>query len=241
MIASHMPPHQGPGAQPKHVPWLGIEPVTLWFTGWLSIHWATPARAHCGIPLNCIFSQYFFLYCIFPMQVLICFIYFLRFSISTFPSFNALNYYYKLLTLFFKLFCREHCISYLFWCYHKSSGLKQHILVISQFQWVRCLSTASSVPLLPGLPGCSQAVSQGYYFIRCLTGGGSAFQLNKVACKTSFLAGRLTEDLIFLLTIAPSPPCFVSLSIWHGAHKMVSCFFKASKRESLKEMGYNLM
>ena len=30
--------------QPRHVPWLGIEPATLWFTGQLSIHWATPAR-----------------------------------------------------------------------------------------------------------------------------------------------------------------------------------------------------
>ena len=38
-------PHQGPGPQPRQVPWLGIEPVTLWFTGWRSIHWATPARA----------------------------------------------------------------------------------------------------------------------------------------------------------------------------------------------------
>ena len=35
----------GPGPQPRHVPWVGIEPVTLWFTEWQSIHWATPARA----------------------------------------------------------------------------------------------------------------------------------------------------------------------------------------------------
>ena len=35
----------GPGPQPRHVPWLGIEPATLWFTGRHSIHWATPARA----------------------------------------------------------------------------------------------------------------------------------------------------------------------------------------------------
>ena len=26
-------PHWGPGLQPRHVPWLEIEPVTLWFTG----------------------------------------------------------------------------------------------------------------------------------------------------------------------------------------------------------------
>ena len=38
-------PYWRPGLQPRHVPWLGIEPATLWFTGWLSIHWATPARA----------------------------------------------------------------------------------------------------------------------------------------------------------------------------------------------------
>ena len=39
-------PYWGPGPQPSHVPWLGIELVTLWFTGWHWIHWATPARAH---------------------------------------------------------------------------------------------------------------------------------------------------------------------------------------------------
>ena len=35
-------PNWGPGPQPRHVPCLGIELATLWFTGW---HWATPARA----------------------------------------------------------------------------------------------------------------------------------------------------------------------------------------------------
>ena len=29
-------PHWGPGLQPRCVPWLGIELVTLWFTGWHS-------------------------------------------------------------------------------------------------------------------------------------------------------------------------------------------------------------
>ena len=38
-------PYWGPGPQPRHAPWLGIKPPTLWFTGWCSIHWATPARA----------------------------------------------------------------------------------------------------------------------------------------------------------------------------------------------------
>ena len=40
---SHGPPW-GPGPQPRHAPWLGIEPATLWFAGLRSIHWAIPAR-----------------------------------------------------------------------------------------------------------------------------------------------------------------------------------------------------
>ena len=38
-------PNWGPGPQPRHVSRLGIKLVTLWFTGWHSIHWATPVRA----------------------------------------------------------------------------------------------------------------------------------------------------------------------------------------------------
>ena len=46
VVASCVPPTWGPGPQPRHVSWLGIEPVTLWFTGRRhSIHWATPPRA----------------------------------------------------------------------------------------------------------------------------------------------------------------------------------------------------
>ena len=41
---SHVP-YWGPGQQPRYVPWLGIELVTLWFIGLCSIDWATPARA----------------------------------------------------------------------------------------------------------------------------------------------------------------------------------------------------
>ena len=37
-------PRWEPGPQPRHVPWLGIQPATLWFTGWHSIQRATPAR-----------------------------------------------------------------------------------------------------------------------------------------------------------------------------------------------------
>ena len=38
-------PKWGPGPQPRHVPWLGIELLTLWFPGRHSIHLGTPARA----------------------------------------------------------------------------------------------------------------------------------------------------------------------------------------------------
>ena len=39
-------PNWGPGLKPRHVSLLGIEPVTFQFTGWWSVHWTTPARAH---------------------------------------------------------------------------------------------------------------------------------------------------------------------------------------------------
>ena len=39
-------PYWKPDLQPRHVPWLGVEPATLWFRGQHSIHWATPARAN---------------------------------------------------------------------------------------------------------------------------------------------------------------------------------------------------
>ena len=38
-------PNWGPGPQPRHMPWLGIELATFQFAGQHSIHWATPARA----------------------------------------------------------------------------------------------------------------------------------------------------------------------------------------------------
>ena len=41
---SHAPSWE-PGPQPKQVPWLGIKLATLWFAGWRSIRWATPATA----------------------------------------------------------------------------------------------------------------------------------------------------------------------------------------------------
>ena len=44
VVASYAPP-RGPGPQPRHVPQLGIEPVTHCFTGRHSLHRAMPARA----------------------------------------------------------------------------------------------------------------------------------------------------------------------------------------------------
>ena len=44
-------PYWGPGLKPRHVPWLGIKPATLCFTGRHPIHWATPARTS-----SCIFT-----------------------------------------------------------------------------------------------------------------------------------------------------------------------------------------
>ena len=54
-------PHWGPGPKPRPVPWLGIKPVTLWFTGQCSIHWATLARAECNFFRNMVSNLFFFL------------------------------------------------------------------------------------------------------------------------------------------------------------------------------------
>ena len=57
----------GPGQQPRHVPWLGIKPVTLWFTGLHSIHWATPARAPIlFLTSPCLFCTYLLCF-LFPV------------------------------------------------------------------------------------------------------------------------------------------------------------------------------
>ena len=57
-VASCMCPDWGLNLQPRHVPWPGIEPVTLWFAGWHPANWATLARARashiciCLLPLT---------------------------------------------------------------------------------------------------------------------------------------------------------------------------------------------
>ena len=61
-------PHPQLGTWPttRHVPWLGIELATLWFTGQHSVHWATPARAQysflkttfCAYDLFCFFLPF---------------------------------------------------------------------------------------------------------------------------------------------------------------------------------------
>ena len=62
---SHIP-YYGPGPQPRHVPWLGIELMTLWFAGWRSIHWAT-SQGLCPFlnwdSFHCwVVKDYFFVY-----------------------------------------------------------------------------------------------------------------------------------------------------------------------------------
>ena len=70
VVASCVTPHWGLSPQSRHVPWLGIEPVTLWITGRHLIHWATPARAlvflsdfslpiGCGAVSHCAFHSHF--------------------------------------------------------------------------------------------------------------------------------------------------------------------------------------
>ena len=45
VVTSHTHPTGDLAHNPGMCPDLGIKPVTLWFSGWHSIHWATPARA----------------------------------------------------------------------------------------------------------------------------------------------------------------------------------------------------
>ena len=46
-------PNRGCGPQPRHVPWLRIEPPIFQFEGWCPTHWATPLR----VPLKKIFMN----------------------------------------------------------------------------------------------------------------------------------------------------------------------------------------
>ena len=60
-------PYCGPGPQLRHMPWLGIEPVTLWFTGTCSIHWAAPARAQISFPWKFFNTSYLLMVYIYNM------------------------------------------------------------------------------------------------------------------------------------------------------------------------------
>ena len=55
-------PCQGPGSQPRHVPWLGIEPVTLWFTGLCSINSLSHTSQTGGFIFYFIFFKILFIY-----------------------------------------------------------------------------------------------------------------------------------------------------------------------------------
>ena len=91
-------PNRGPGPQPRHVPWLGIKPTTLWFAGQHSIHWATPARAT---------STFFKL-----MQFVVCF---------PWDSYLALYYMWELGSIYLRSlsgFCVCVCVCvcmFIFW------------------------------------------------------------------------------------------------------------------------------
>ena len=93
-------PCWGPGLQPRLMPWLGIEPRILWFTGWCSIYWATPARA---ISLFLNFSLFQISYFTPP------------FSYSIFPS----SFLFK--NVCFKLYCPPLCNLFLTHSYYFSS------------------------------------------------------------------------------------------------------------------------
>ena len=54
VAAFYAPSYWEPVLQPRHVPWRGIKLATLWFKGWRSIHWATPARAQMSILGDCV-------------------------------------------------------------------------------------------------------------------------------------------------------------------------------------------
>ena len=77
-------PYWGPGLLPRHIPWLGIESAILWFTGWCSIHWPTPARALflflCTDPEHLLWYTYrsFLLLCV----CLLCYLFCMLFGLS---------------------------------------------------------------------------------------------------------------------------------------------------------------
>ena len=73
-------PYWGPGLQPRHVPWLGMEPETFWFAGRHTIHWATPGGAKYAVHItnkvkvfNTFKSQLYLFFCELSMFCDHCF------------------------------------------------------------------------------------------------------------------------------------------------------------------------
>ena len=68
------PPTRDLAPQPRHVPWLGIKLVTLWFIGLCSIHWATAAWAALKILMHASWShtQVFLLVINLGIGLLVC-------------------------------------------------------------------------------------------------------------------------------------------------------------------------
>ena len=64
-------PSRGPGPQPRHVPWWGIEPAAFHFAGWHSIHWATLTRAYIlyVIYIYIIYIRYIYIIALYVIEI----------------------------------------------------------------------------------------------------------------------------------------------------------------------------
>ena len=126
-------PYWGPGPQPRHVPWLGIEPVTLWFPGQHSIYWATPARAKCltvfSLYLDLWFILSFYILCEISQCIPVHFGIWLFNWSSTFVEKTVFSF-----TAQFLLLCGELLSTYM-WVYFCSIfTLISHCLAYSGFK-----------------------------------------------------------------------------------------------------------
>ena len=120
----------------------------------------------------------------------------------------------------------------------KLTDLKQHILLLisvaqvseCSFSWVLFLQVSEAAIMVPG--GVPSHVRFGWKRV-CFPAQRGCLQ-NLVPCRLPGWGPYL------LLTITPSPPCFVALSISHEARNMVAHSFKTSETESPNKMGYNM-